>query len=122
MAKEITEENVREVLADVKEPALGKSLADAGLIREVSVKDSNVEVSYGLISPGHPGQSDIEAEIKTKLMELDGVKDIKFHPVIEVPVDGRIKDVGLTTIKNVIAVASGKGGVGKSTVSVNIAV
>jgi ATP-binding protein involved in chromosome partitioning len=122
MSKKISKEKIIEELVYIKEPVLGKSLIGLELIREVSIKKGNIFLTLVLISPGHPHHERMETEIKEKLGGMDGVKDIKINSVLEIPTDGRIKDKGHSLIKNVVAVASGKGGVGKSTVSVNIAV
>jgi ATP-binding protein involved in chromosome partitioning len=122
MSKKITEEKVLAALSDINHPVLGKSLVEAKLIRDVSVRDTSIQISNVIISPGHHGDNELENEIIEKIKGMGGVKEVKVNSILEVPFDGRIKDSGLTSIKNVIAVASGKGGVGKSTVSVNIAV
>jgi len=121
MPEKITKEKILENLSEIKEPVTGKSLTDLNLIRNVSIKNGTVSLSFILISPRYPHQENIETEIREKLGALDGVKGIKLNPLMEVPVDGQIKATGNSSIKTVIAVASGKGGVGKSTVSVNVA-
>ena len=121
MPEKITKEKILENLSEIKEPVIGKSLTDLNLIRNVSIKNGTVSLSFILISPRYPHQENIETEIREKLGALDGVKGIKLNPLMEVPVDGQIKATGNSSIKTVIAVASGKGGVGKSTVSVNVA-
>lgn len=122
MAKKITDSDVLAALEEINEPRLGKSLADAGLIRDVKVNKQAVSLTLVLISPENPNQDEIKKEITERLKSLDGVSKVKIKSIVEVPVDGKLKSSGKSTIKNLIAVASGKGGVGKTTVSVNIAV
>jgi len=64
----------------------------------------------------------IKAAITDTITKLEGIEDVDIHVVVEVPKDARLKGTGNSNIKTLIAVASGKGGVGKSTVSVNLAV
>ena len=118
----ISNEQVLSALNDVVDPEIGVGLVEKGLIRDISVDGSSVELT--LVSPvyAHPGLDKMKSEIETKLVNLDGIDAVTVNTTVDVPVDHKLKAVGKSKIKNLIAVASGKGGVGKSTISVSLAV
>lgn len=122
MVNEITQESILTAIGDVQDPGLNKSLVSAMLIRDIEIKKNKVSLKLVLLSPSHPHQQKMEQDLETSILAIDGVKKVTIQSVVEVPVDARIRGSGPLAIKNVIAVASGKGGVGKSTVAVNIAV
>jgi ATP-binding protein involved in chromosome partitioning len=115
----VSQEAVLTALSEVKDPVLGRSLVSEMLIRDVTVKGNVISLTAVLISPEHPHKSQIESDIKAALSGLGKVK-ISFG--VEVPSDGAQRGTGADPIRTAIAIASGKGGVGKSTVAVNVAV
>lgn len=119
---EITQARVLSALGNVKEPALGQSLVAATLIRDIEIKKGKISLTVVLIAFDHPHKDQMEGEIRQALMGIDGVKKLNINYKVEIPTDNRTRGSGLDPIRNAIAIASGKGGVGKSTVAVNMAV
>jgi ATP-binding protein involved in chromosome partitioning len=108
---------VRDLLAGVEDPALGDDIVSLGLVNAVSVEGSTVRMSLALGAPYSPGESRIADAVRDRL-RAEGLEP-ELSAVI--PDDLSADEQVLPGVANVIAVASGKGGVGKSTVSVNLA-
>ncbi|MCS7218115.1 MAG: Mrp/NBP35 family ATP-binding protein [Thermus sp.] len=113
----LSEERVLEALRTVMDPELGKDLVSLGMVGEIRLEGGRVDLLIQLTTPACPLKGQIEAEIRRALAPL-GLEEVRVRfgggvrPPEQYPLPG---------VKHVVAVASGKGGVGKSTVAANLA-
>ncbi|MDY6817083.1 MAG: Mrp/NBP35 family ATP-binding protein [Halobacteriales archaeon] len=111
------EADVRERLRDVQDPDLDDDIVSLDLINSIEIADGVISISLKLGAPYSPNETTIADEVRAALADTGMEIDLSASVERDVATDDDV----LPNVKNVIAVASGKGGVGKSTVAVNIA-
>ena len=118
----LTERDVLDALKGVKDPDLGRDLVDLGMIKDVRIGDGKVALTVNLTTPACPLKVQIERDVRTALQSrMAGDWDIQITMSAEVRGKGITEKGDIPDIKNVIAIGSGKGGVGKSTMAAAIA-
>ena len=117
-----TQEAVLAALAKVQEPELHRDLVSLGMIKELKIEGGRIGFEIELTTPACPLRGRIESEARQAVASLPGVSQVDISLTSNVPMDGRNRGTIQRPIRNAVAVASGKGGVGKSTVAVNVAV
>lgn len=148
----VTERQVVDALRDVLDPELGVSIVDLGMLKQVAVNGPSVEVTVALTVAGCPMRNEIDQRVRAVLAPVAGIEDVIVHQVVMSQEElaelrsklrgpepeawsehgearrlgheeGRANPfVAASSRARVVGISSGKGGVGKSTVAVNVAV
>ncbi len=115
--------SVLEILRPVQDPELQKSLVELNMIRNIKIDGGVVSFTLVLTTPACPLREFIVEDCQKAVKQLPGVETVAVEVTAETPKQkGMVDRQGIEGVKNIIAISSGKGGVGKSTVAVNVAV
>ncbi|WP_027881498.1 Mrp/NBP35 family ATP-binding protein [Meiothermus rufus] len=113
-----TEAQVLEALKTVHDPELHKDLVSLGMVEKVAVEGAKVAVKINLTTPACPLKEQIAQEVRQALRQIGASEvEVQFGAQVRPP-----HNLPLPGIKHIVAIASGKGGVGKSTVAANLAI
>jgi ATP-binding protein involved in chromosome partitioning len=130
----VTEQSIREALRNVLDPEIGKPIEDLGMLKGIEVDGSNVRVFVLLTIPGCPLKDRIERDVTAAVSPIEGVQTVEVvlgemsgeqrEGLVQQLRGGHPVETSFFTDGDteVVSVASGKGGVGKSSVTANLAV
>ena len=120
-ATDLSREQILDLLRPVQEPTIGQSIVDIGMVKSAESTDQGLLLDLELLTPLHPRRDEIESAIREALAG-SGEPVITWSHRVRASGSGRSDAEAIKGVKNIVAVASGKGGVGKSTIAVNLAV
>ncbi len=116
-----TQEDVLRALSAIQDPDLGRDVVSLGMIKDLEVGGGRVSFTFELTTPACPVKAQFEGAARELVGALPGVEQVEVRMTSNVRPSGPVGAL-LPGVKNIVAIASGKGGVGKSTVSANLAV
>jgi len=121
----VSEAQILDALRPIVDPDFRKSIVDLGFVKNIAIEGTRVSFDIELTTPACPIKEEFETDARARVSALPGVEDVAVTMTAQArPAPGAVeteRENMLPGVQRVIAVASGKGGVGKSTAAINIA-